>query len=102
MLIHQEILRAERRSNRSEGEAKVVAASGHPLLPECRAMATKGLTECWRDASAAKPSTWKLMGVACGPREADRRYAAPTNGARGLGVRTVSDWRAVDPVHTTR
>ena len=34
-------------------------------------MASKGLTECWRDAMAAKPSTWKLMGVACGPREAD-------------------------------
>ena len=34
-------------------------------------MASKGLTECWRDAMAAKPSTWKLMGVACGPREVD-------------------------------
>jgi len=34
-------------------------------------MASKGLTECWRDAMAAKPSTWKLMGVACGRREVD-------------------------------
>ena len=34
-------------------------------------MALKGLTECWRDAMAAKPSTGRLMGVACGPREVD-------------------------------
>ena len=34
-------------------------------------MASKGLTECWRDAWAAKPSNWRLMGVVCGPREAD-------------------------------
>ena len=33
-------------------------------------MASKGLTECWRGAEAAKPSTWNLMGVARGPREA--------------------------------
>ena len=34
-------------------------------------MASKGLTHCWRDAMAAKPSKWKLMEVACGPREVD-------------------------------
>ena len=34
-------------------------------------MAAKGLTECWREAEAAKPSTWKVRGVALGPREAD-------------------------------
>ena len=34
-------------------------------------MASKELTECWRDVWAAKPSAWHLMGVACGPREAD-------------------------------
>ena len=34
-------------------------------------MASRGLIECWREAMAAKPSTWKLMGVACGPREVD-------------------------------
>ena len=34
-------------------------------------VASKGLTECWRAAMAAKPSTWKLMGVACGPGEVD-------------------------------
>ena len=34
-------------------------------------MAGKGLTECWRGAMAAKPSTWQLQGVACGPREID-------------------------------
>jgi hypothetical protein len=34
-------------------------------------MASKGLTECWRGAMAAKPSDWTLRGVACGPREAD-------------------------------
>ena len=40
-------------------------------------MASKGLTECWRDAMAAKPSTWKLMGVACGPRDADPKIHSP-------------------------
>ena len=34
-------------------------------------MASKGLTECWRDAMAAKPSNWQLKGVVCGPREID-------------------------------
>ena len=34
-------------------------------------VAAKGLTECWRDAWAAKPSDWRLMGVVCGPREVD-------------------------------
>ena len=34
-------------------------------------MASKGLTECWREAMAAKPSTWRLMGVVCRPREVD-------------------------------
>ena len=36
-----------------------------------RAMAANGLNECWRGAAAAKPSDWRLMGVVCGPREAD-------------------------------
>jgi hypothetical protein len=40
-------------------------------------MAAKGLTECWREAMAAKPSTWKLMGVACGPREVDPNIHSP-------------------------
>ena len=34
-------------------------------------MASKGLTECWRDAAATKPSDRQLMGVVCGPREVD-------------------------------
>jgi hypothetical protein len=34
-------------------------------------MAAKGLTESWRGAEAAKPSTWRIMGVVTGPREAD-------------------------------
>ena len=34
-------------------------------------MASKGLAECWRDAMAAKPADWRLMGVACGPHEVD-------------------------------
>jgi hypothetical protein len=34
-------------------------------------MASKGLTECWRGAIAAKLSDWRLMGVVCGPREVD-------------------------------
>ena len=40
-------------------------------------MASKGLTECWRDAMAAKPSTWRLLGVACGPREVDPKVHTP-------------------------
>ena len=34
-------------------------------------MASKGLTERWRDAMAAKPSNWQLMGVVCGRRQVD-------------------------------
>ena len=34
-------------------------------------MAAKGLTESWRAAEAAKPSTWRIMGVVTGPRVAD-------------------------------
>ena len=34
-------------------------------------MASKGLTEAWRGAMAAKPSDWTLRGVVCGPREVD-------------------------------
>ena len=34
-------------------------------------MASKGLTECWREAMPAKPPTWKLMGVARALREVD-------------------------------
>lgn len=34
-------------------------------------MASKGLTEVWRGAMAAKPSDWTLRGVVCGPREVD-------------------------------
>ena len=60
-------------------------------------MASKGLTDCWRDAMAAKPSTWRLMGVACGPREVDPNIQAPRNGARGLEVQDGSGWRAVAP-----
>ena len=41
-------------------------------------MAGKGLTECWRGAMAAKPSTWELRGVALGPREADPAIHGPT------------------------
>jgi hypothetical protein len=28
-------------------------------------VASKGLTECWRGAMAAKPSDWALMGIRC-------------------------------------
>ncbi len=34
-------------------------------------MASKGLTELWNGAMAAKPSDWMLAGVVCGPREVD-------------------------------
>ena len=34
-------------------------------------MASKGIAEAWRGAHAAKPSDWRLMGVACGQREVD-------------------------------
>lgn len=34
-------------------------------------MASKGLTEAWRGAEAAKPSNWRIRGVVCGPREVD-------------------------------
>ena len=34
-------------------------------------MASKGMTEAWGNAFAAKPWDWRLMGVACGPREVD-------------------------------
>jgi len=44
--------------------------------------ASKGLTECWRDAMAAKPSDWRLMGVVCGPREIDPK------------IRTEGEWCA--------
>jgi hypothetical protein len=40
-------------------------------------MASKGLTECWRNAYAAKPSDWALRGVVCGPREADPAIRNP-------------------------
>ena len=45
-------------------------------------MASKGLTECWRDAIAAKPSDWRLMGVVCGTRELDPK------------IRTAGEWCA--------
>ena len=60
------------------------------------AMASKGLTECWRDAMAAKPSTWRLMGVACGPREADPKvhsaeeWCAWARGRIGSGSRAAA------------
>jgi hypothetical protein len=34
-------------------------------------MASKGLTETWRPAWAAKPSDWRIMGLVTGPRVAD-------------------------------
>ena len=40
-------------------------------------MAGKGLTEAWRNAHAAKPAEWQLMGVACGPREVDPAVRSP-------------------------
>jgi hypothetical protein len=40
-------------------------------------MASKGLTQCWRGAMAAKPWEWKLMGVVCGPREVDPAVRSP-------------------------
>ena len=40
-------------------------------------MASKGLTECWRGAMAAKPSDWRIMGVVCGPREVDPAIHSP-------------------------
>lgn len=39
-------------------------------------MANKGLTECWRDAAAAKLD-WRIMGVVCGPREVDPAIHSP-------------------------
>ncbi len=45
-------------------------------------MASKGLTEVWRDAEAAKPSDWRLMGVVRGPREIDPK------------IRTEGEWCA--------
>ena len=40
-------------------------------------MASRGLTECWRAAAAAKPSDWRLMGVVCGTREVDPAVRNP-------------------------
>ena len=34
-------------------------------------MAAKGLTECWRQAVAAKPSDREIRGLVLGPREVD-------------------------------
>jgi hypothetical protein len=34
-------------------------------------VASKSLTDRWRNAAAAEPSDWRLMGVVCGPREVD-------------------------------
>ena len=34
-------------------------------------MASKGMSDAWNGAWAAKPSTWRIIGVVCGPREAD-------------------------------
>ncbi len=48
-------------------------------------MAGKGLTECWRGAMAAKPSTWAIRGVALGPREADPAIRGATWAAWATG-----------------
>ncbi len=40
-------------------------------------MASKGLTEAWRNAEAARPSDWSIRGVVLGPREVDRRISRP-------------------------
>ena len=42
-----------------------------------RGMATIDLTKAWRNAYAAKPSDWKLMGVVCGTREVDPAVRNP-------------------------
>lgn len=34
-------------------------------------MASKGLTEVWNGAMAAKPSEWELRGVVLGPHDAE-------------------------------
>ena len=48
-------------------------------------MASKGLTEAWRNAEAAKPSTWTIRGVVLGPREVDPRVSGPRWGAWAVG-----------------
>ena len=44
---------------------------GHPTPASIAPMASKGMTDAWNGAWAAKPSTWRIMGVMCGPREVD-------------------------------
>jgi len=56
-------------------------------------MASKGLTECWRDAMAAKPSNWRIMGVACGPREVDPKVHGAEEWCAGRAGGGVSVWR---------
>ena len=68
--------------NGSIGEGLRTFRSGIEAAFYTAEMASKGLTECWRDAMAAKPADWKLMGVACGPPEADRK------------VRSADEWCA--------
>jgi len=48
-------------------------------------MASKGLTKCWREAMAAKPSDWELRGVVLGPREADPAIRGPRWAAWAVG-----------------
>ena len=40
-------------------------------------MASKGSSEAWRGAEAAKPSDWSIRGVVLGPREVDPRISGP-------------------------
>ena len=47
------------------------AAANSGGLLTIRFMASKDLSACWGDAMAATPSDWRLMGVACGPREVE-------------------------------
>ena len=62
-------------------------------------MASKGLTECWRDAMAAKPSTWKLTGVAGGTREVDLKVHSAEEWCAWARGPDKSGWRdaAADP-----
>ena len=49
-------------------------------------MASKGMTDAWNGAWAAKPADWRLMGVACGPREADPKVHSAEGAWAGQGA----------------
>ena len=59
-------------------------------------MASKGLTELWNAAIAAKPSDWMLMGVTCAstglaPQQRSERWVAQACRSDGECLRSEAD-----------